>query len=1373
MSGDVSAFLALVHGEQQMLALFTVAHQSLHRTKMAELLAAAHVVDERQRPISASKLGELVPRWIELGLMYELGEKGYGRYRVSESLLHPLFALLQERNELTHWASALRTHAPLRSRYGYAHPEALERELLLSLYLDGSEPGPDELCKLAASYYARGASRSLLLEALGSYAPAAILERLSLPLAESYLNELFERNALKLYAVGAGPLAFVRAKSELLDSEPLALAAAYLALCGDAERASELVQHNNDAPSCAARCLVALTRSRFAEARSEAALALEHTRAKTSRKLKGLKSWLSSWVSLALLTDTDAKSVALAREQLHTIKRAAPRQEVLHTALLLIDHAIQDEKRVASSIESHTYSAERWDELLIWRVLAQVAQASLPKTFFETAKHEYALAHTAGFGWIAAELSVLEEPAGLGTLYRAEESWQRSLRALESAIASVDQTPLQAAPSEASGERLVWTLTPQDDGGYRVSARVQTALALGWSGGRQLAWKKLIDAARDAPWLSAEDLPVLTHIRPPDPKRSQHAPGDELALALVGHPRVFADAECREPVEVVRASPQIEVQAQADQIAIALSPRACHERNVVCERDGSGRVLVYTMTPAQRAIAAQLGKRGLELPVAARETAQRVIALMVAHFPISSELGIDAAHLEQRAPDPRIHVGLSRSAAGLRVRLFVAPIGPAQTFLPGEGSASVLGTVRDKQGLRSVRTLRDLSDERDRLAELLAQCPTLAAQGSERRELRIENLELCLELLTELRVADDVVLVWSDGEPLQLAGERALRDVRLKLSSAESWLSADGEIEVDALTKLTFRALLETKQRSGRFVLLDDGRYLALSSELTRTLELLAPLAKVHDGHVTLHPLALLQLSQLAGDQLEADSGATARLARLREASLLEPPVPSTFEATLRPYQEEGYAWLSRLAHWGGGACLADDMGLGKTLQALALVIEHAPHGPTLVVAPTSVCENWLHEADRFAPTLRISRFAADREKMLRELGPYDVLVCSYGILQQEIERLEQVHFQVAILDEAQAIKNLTALRTKAALRLKAKVRVALTGTPVENHLGELYSLMRFLNPGLLGSGKQFEARFAKPIQRDGDRAAAQLLKRLIKPFVLRRKKSEVLDDLPQKTVITLHIEPSSEERALYAALREQALAKVVAAPGAPAQARIQILAELMRLRRAACHPRLVLPGTAVQSSKLNAFEELVEDLRQGGHRALVFSQFVDQLTIVRRRLDELNISYQYLDGSSSPQSRAQSVKAFQAGEGELFLISLKAGGFGLNLTAADYVVHLDPWWNPAVEDQASDRAHRIGQTRPVTVYRLVMQGSIEEKILALHDHKRDLADALLEGSGSSAALSVDELVALVREAADEGPRAGTRSASESPEVRD
>jgi SNF2 family DNA or RNA helicase len=339
----------------------------------------------------------------------------------------------------------------------------------------------------------------------------------------------------------------------------------------------------------------------------------------------------------------------------------------------------------------------------------------------------------------------------------------------------------------------------------------------------------------------------------------------------------------------------------------------------------------------------------------------------------------------------------------------------------------------------------------------------------------------------------------------------------------------------------------------------------------------------------------------------------------------------------------------------------------------------------------------------------------------------------------------------VTVLDEAQAIKNPSTQRAKTAMRLRSKMRVALTGTPVENHLGELWSIMSFLNPGLLGTSRSFEQRFARPIQRDDDAHLADSLKRVVHPFILRRKKSDVLTELPEKTVVTLKIPSSPEERALYSALREQALTRL-RDPGRPGEVRLRMLAELMRMRRAACHPSLVMPEAGIQSSKLEAFEELVTELREEGHRALVFSQFVDHLQIVRKRLDELGVSYQYLDGSTPPAQRTESVRAFQGGAGDVFLISLRAGGFGLNLTAADYVIHMDPWWNPAVEDQASDRAHRIGQTRPVTIYRLVMEGSIEEKILALHDEKRELADRLLEGSDVGGTLNVDTLAALIRE---------------------
>jgi SNF2 family DNA or RNA helicase len=357
-------------------------------------------------------------------------------------------------------------------------------------------------------------------------------------------------------------------------------------------------------------------------------------------------------------------------------------------------------------------------------------------------------------------------------------------------------------------------------------------------------------------------------------------------------------------------------------------------------------------------------------------------------------------------------------------------------------------------------------------------------------------------------------------------------------------------------------------------------------------------------------------------------------------------------------------------------------------------------------------------------------------------------------LLYNEAERFQARPWHTAILDEAQAIKNMATKRSQAAMGLDADFRVILTGTPLENHLGELWNLFQFINPGLLGSFKVFQDRFANPIERDQDRASRWHLKKLIQPFILRRNKTQVLAELPSRTEITLQVELSNEEAAFYEALRKRAVEKLSKSdPNEDnSQSHLKILAEIMRLRRACCHPKLAAEGSVIASSKLALFLETLEELLDNRHKVLVFSQFVDHLTILREALDHKGIAYQYLDGSTPAKRRQTSVEAFQAGEGDVFLISLKAGGLGLNLTAADYVMHMDPWWNPAVEDQASDRAHRLGQTRPVTIYRFVTKGTIEEQIVDLHRTKRDLADSLLEGSDMSGKLSAEALLKLIRE---------------------
>ncbi|MDH4042017.1 MAG: DEAD/DEAH box helicase, partial [Gammaproteobacteria bacterium] len=322
-------------------------------------------------------------------------------------------------------------------------------------------------------------------------------------------------------------------------------------------------------------------------------------------------------------------------------------------------------------------------------------------------------------------------------------------------------------------------------------------------------------------------------------------------------------------------------------------------------------------------------------------------------------------------------------------------------------------------------------------------------------------------------------------------------------------------------------------------------------------------------------------------------------------------------------------------------------------------------------------------------------------------------------------------------------------------MALQGDFKMITTGTPVENHLGELWNLFRFINPGLLGSLKEFNQRFAVPIEVQNSREVKQQLKQLIRPFILRRMKSDVLTELPARTEVTLHVELDAQEQAFYEALRREAIKRLAETDeeANPGKQRVKMLAEIMRLRRACCNPRLVMPDSTVGSAKLKAFGSVLQELLESRHKALVFSQFVGHLDILRDYLEQKGISYQYLDGSTPAQQRQRAVEAFQSGDGDVFLISLKAGGAGLNLTAADYVIHMDPWWNPAVEDQASDRAHRMGQQRPVTIYRLVAKNTIEEKIVGMHEQKRDLANSLLEGSDMSGRMSVDEMMALLREA--------------------
>lgn len=483
----------------------------------------------------------------------------------------------------------------------------------------------------------------------------------------------------------------------------------------------------------------------------------------------------------------------------------------------------------------------------------------------------------------------------------------------------------------------------------------------------------------------------------------------------------------------------------------------------------------------------------------------------------------------------------------------------------------------------------------------------------------------------------------------------------------------------------------------------------------------------------------------------------------LRETgSIPRAELPSSFTATLRPYQARGVDWLQFLRAAGLGGVLADDMGLGKTVQALAyLAIEKASgrmDRPALVVAPTSVLTNWRREAERFVPDLKVlTLHGLDRKSRFGEIAGHDLVLTTYPLLARDHAILQAQHWHVVVLDEAQVIKNPDAATTQLVFELEARHRLCLTGTPLENHLGEVWSLFAFLCPGFLGDRQSFKRQWRTPIEKRGDADRRRLLARRVRPFLLRRTKTEVATELPPKTEIVEPIEMEAAQRDLYESIRLSMHAKVQAAIAAKglARSRIVVLDALLKLRQACCDPRLLKLQAATagraRSAKLDRLMEMLPELIDEGRHVLLFSQFTSMLALIEEALRAAAIRYVLLTGDT--RDRETPIRRFQGGEVPLFLISLKAGGLGLNLTAADTVIHYDPWWNPAVEDQATDRAHRLGQDKPVFVHKLVMLASIEEKIEALKTRKRNLAAGLFNPDAGSALdlteADIDNLFAL------------------------
>lgn len=562
--------------------------------------------------------------------------------------------------------------------------------------------------------------------------------------------------------------------------------------------------------------------------------------------------------------------------------------------------------------------------------------------------------------------------------------------------------------------------------------------------------------------------------------------------------------------------------------------------------------------------------------------------------------------------------------------------------------------------------------------------------------------------------------------------------IRIEVTTGIDWFELHGAADFDGQTAVV-PDVLRAIRRGETIIQLADGSVGLIPEEWMRRYGVTAAFGALDEGTLRFNRGQAGLLDALLASN--PDVSVDAEFARIREQfcrfeGIVPANAPKTLRGKLREYQRDGLGWLKFLREFGLGGCLADDMGLGKTIQVLALLesLRRDNRKPSLVVAPKSLVFNWRDEIARFTPKLRVlDHTGMGRIKSAAAFDEYDVVLTTYGIMRRDILLLKDIPFDTIVLDEAQAIKNPQTDSAKASRVLRSDHKLALTGTPVENHLGELWSLFEFLNPGLLGTASAFNSNLAA-----NDETSREILRKALRPFILRRTKSQVAKDLPPKLEQTIFCEMDKNQKKIYEELRDyyrQSLLRKVESDGLQ-KSKMHVLEALLRLRQAACHPALIDPFKTAGSAKLDALIPQITEVIQEGHKILVFSQFTSFLKLVREALERQGIDYEYLDGQTA--DRAARVERFQTDAScPLFLISLKAGGLGLNLTAADYVFLLDPWWNPAAEAQAIDRAHRIGQSRHVFAYRLITRNTVEERVLELQQTKRDLADAIIGAENS------------------------------------
>lgn len=944
--------------------------------------------------------------------------------------------------------------------------------------------------------------------------------------------------------------------------------------------------------------------------------------------------------------------------------------------------------------------------------------------------------------------------AGL-TAIRHKAEWELSLERLLSIGSVSDQTP------EEKNVRIMYVMHYMGSG---IEVREQTRLKNGqWGSGKTVGMARFL--ACEVECMDEADRRIVNRMLS---SRSYELRLEHVIEEMTGESRLYIGRYAPyTEMEVFEDKPYIIVNRVGDEYEIRSNvPKKGIADDIIITKATNERIEFIKLPDVQKAIYKELLHIG-HFPLEAEPTLRAALAHVGGKVEIHSELVEGGSTLPivkgqskacvQLNPTSDGYYSLTISAHPLVDGRRYCSLGKGDTKFVDETEGKRVWVERDmKEEKKVAKLFKTFFKEQEENPDVDFHDPEVMLDADSKLELDPYEMLTILEFIQEH--PEQMYAEWPEGKKSKIRTiQKSDGSWSGTLHERGMWFQLEGEVQIDENTVMSMSQLLELVSMSrGKYIKLGENEFLALSDKLHRQLRALEAVAHNEKGVVQMSPFsaALLGDEALNGDiQIFMSNNLVELRKRIMDSANYKPEVPAELKAKLRPYQVDGYQWIARLNSWGAGALLADDMGLGKTVQTIAFLLLKAKEGASLVVAPASVAPNWKVEFEKFAPSLNaiILNFAQDRKEVIKNAGPNDVVITTYGILLSEHETINDRKWNVACLDEAHIIKNRGAKTSAAAMKIQADNRVILTGTPVQNHLSELWSLFQFINPGLLGGYEVFSRKFITPIERDQDMECQKRLDRVVHPFMLRRTKNAVLQELPEKTEIYQNIELSQEEMAVYEVIRQKAEKLLENQQMEDQRLDFNVLAEITRLRQAACSAQLIEKNWSGQSSKVTALIELLQEVIEGGNRALVFSQFTSFFDIVRKTLDEAGMEYLYIDGSVPVKKRTELVERFQKGECPLFLISLKAGGLGLNLTNANYVFHLDPWWNPAIEQQATDRAYRIGQNQAVTVYHLISQNTIEEKIIRLHQSKRQLAENILEGTDITHKLTGKDLLELCK----------------------